>query len=474
MRASSKIGYGIGQVSDGVKQTSFSVFLFFYYNQVLGLSGSLAGLAALLALVVDAITDPMVGQWSDRLKSRWGRRHPLMLIGALPFALAMWLLFSPPAGLSDGGLFAWMLGFAIAVRLLLTLYFVPHLSLGAEMVSDYHERTSLIGYRVFFSYSGALATSIIGFMFFFPPSQAFSNGMLDATSYPAFGLFAGVLGTVAMLWTVVATRKVIPHLTKPKPDVDARHPLLGFVTVFSTLKQRSFRILFSTTLMFMVLAGVTQTLLIYVATYLFGFEPEHLAFLASSAIIGIAAASPVAQWFSHRFDKKNTLAICVFIGSCIAFLPPILYLTGEFRPLPLNTRLMIVFIANGLSQAFFIAYVIMVDSMLTDTIDEHELKSDRREEGLFFAARSLATKASYGIGSFVAGIALDVIRFPRAADPQDVSSEALQSLAILAGPFSMMLFLATIAISSRYPLNAARHRLIQQTILERNTRAGPA
>ena len=95
MNLLTKLSYGIGQLSDGVKQAAFGTFLFFYYNQVLGLSGSLAGAAALLALLVDAITDPMVGQLSDRFRSRWGRRHPFMLAGALPFGLAMVALFSP-------------------------------------------------------------------------------------------------------------------------------------------------------------------------------------------------------------------------------------------------------------------------------------------------------------------------------------------------------------------------------------------
>ena len=141
-----KLSYGVGQLSDGIKQSSFTTFLFFYYNQVLGLSGSLAGSAALLALLVDAITDPMVGQYSDRFDSRWGRRHPFMLAGAIPFGVAMVLLFSPPTGLGETGLFCWMLGGAIFVRLMLTLFFVPHLSLGAELVTDYYGRTSLIGY----------------------------------------------------------------------------------------------------------------------------------------------------------------------------------------------------------------------------------------------------------------------------------------------------------------------------------------
>ena len=160
---SMRLSYGVGQLSDGVKQSAFSTFLFFYYNQVLGLSGTLAGSAALLALMVDALTDPMVGQLSDRFHSRWGRRHPFMLAGAVPFGIAIFFLFSPPGDLGQMGLFAWMLGGAITVRLMLTLFFVPHLSLGAELATDYYGRTSLIGYRVFFTYAGILVTSVVGF-----------------------------------------------------------------------------------------------------------------------------------------------------------------------------------------------------------------------------------------------------------------------------------------------------------------------
>ena len=188
-----KLSYGVGQLSDGVKQSAFSTFLFFYYNQVLGLSGSLAGMAALLALMVDAITDPMVGQISDRHRSKWGRRHPFMLAGAIPFGIAIVALFSPPDGLGQLGLFAWMLGGAISVRLMLTLFFVPHLSLGAELARDYHGRTSLIGYRVFFTYAGILLISVIGFAVFFPPTGEYSNGILSVAGHSLYTTHRDVL-----------------------------------------------------------------------------------------------------------------------------------------------------------------------------------------------------------------------------------------------------------------------------------------
>ena len=187
MNLLTKLSYGIGQLSDGVKQAAFGTFLFFYYNQVLGLSGSLAGAAALLALLVDAITDPMVGQLSDRFRSRWGRRHQFMLAGALPFGLAMVAIFSPPEGLDQSQLFAWMLIGAITVRLMLTLFFVPHLSLGAELVRDYHGRTSLIGYRVFLLMPESCSRALSALLCSSRPQRPLLMACLTETVTPTLG-----------------------------------------------------------------------------------------------------------------------------------------------------------------------------------------------------------------------------------------------------------------------------------------------
>lgn len=460
MKTSLKVGYGVGQLADGVKQGAFVTFLFFYYNQVLGLSGSLAGTASLLALMIDAVTDPMVGQISDNWRSRWGRRHPFMIAGSIPFGIAVVLLFNPPDGLGQFGLFCWLLGGAAAVRLMLTLFFVPHLSLGAEIVRDYHERTSLIGYRVFFSYFGSLVVSVVGFAVFFPATENFSNGMLNPDNYSGFGLFVGILGSVAMLWCIAATFKLIPSLKAPADKRSERHPILAVFDVFTSLREQAFRVLFFSTLMFNVLAGVSLTLLVYVATYVFGFDSKQLALLATSPLVGIMLASTIAQVTSRKFDKRLASGLCSLLGAALSSTPMLLYLAGSFDGVEVDTRLWVVYLFNGAAQGFFIAFVILLDSMLSDTADEHELHTGRREEGLFFAARSFATKASYGLGSFVAGIALDLIAFPRGAAPEDVAVESVNRLAIVAGPLLTVLFVFVLIILRRYPLTAERYQEI--------------
>ncbi len=457
MQVSTKVGYGIGQVSDGVKQSVFSLFLFFYYNQLLGLSASLAGLAALLALLVDAVTDPMIGQYSDKLKSRWGRRHPFMFAGALFFGVTLIALFTPSSELTQVGLFGWMLCWSILARVALTFFYVPHLSLGSEIVTGYHERTNLISYRVFFSYLGGLVTSLVGFVVFFAPTEEFANGMLNPEAYPKFAVFACLLAMLTMLYSVYSTRSTISSLREPLVDENARHPLLGFVTIFKTLKQKSFRMLFLTILAYMALTGVGLTLLVYVATYLFGFSSEQLAMLVFAQFIGLLFAPLAASKLTARFDKRRALSICVVVGVLITFLPVNLYLLGYIQELSVEQRFLVVFLLNGLSQVFLMAYVIVFDSMLSDTIDEHELETGLREEGLYFATRSFAFKASYGLGAFIAGIGLDVIKFPKGMDPTEVPVETLMDLATFSGPFLMVCFLLTIFIAKRYDIDEARH-----------------
>ena len=154
-------------------------------------------------------------------------------------------------------------------------------------------------------------------------------------------------------------------------------------------------------------------------------------------------------------------------GGLIAFSPQVLYFGGLLGQMSDGFKFGLIFTLNGVSQIFFIAYMILLDSMLSDSIDEHQLNSGKREEGLFFAARSFATKASYGLGSFLAGIGLDIIRFPQSANPDTVPPESVLHLAILSGPVMFLLFVATVLISNRYPMTEARHREILSGIESR-------
>ena len=108
---SSKVGFGVGQLAEGITLSVFNTFVLFYFNQILGVSGTLTGIALGIALFFDAVTDPLAGSISDRLQTRWGRRHPLMAGAAIPMGLSIVALFNPPAGMSEYFYFVWLVIF---------------------------------------------------------------------------------------------------------------------------------------------------------------------------------------------------------------------------------------------------------------------------------------------------------------------------------------------------------------------------
>src|SRR5690606_10981497 len=193
LSARTRFWYGLGQAAEGIKNHSFTFFLLFYYTQVLGLSGTLASLALAIALVFDAVTDPLAGALSDRTASRWGRRHPWMYASALPLAAAFYAAFAPPANLSEGALFAWLLASTIAARGAMTLYHVPHMALGAELSVDYHDRTRIVMARSIFGSLGGYLAGALGLLYFMRPSEAYPNGQLDPAAYPAYAALFAVL-----------------------------------------------------------------------------------------------------------------------------------------------------------------------------------------------------------------------------------------------------------------------------------------
>jgi Na+/melibiose symporter-like transporter len=151
-----KFSFGFGQIGEAAFSAITLTFMSLYYNQGLGLNIDLVGWALGLAILSAAISAPIVGAFSDRFRSKWGRRHPFLLISSIPLALSLYFLFSPPQFLRvvETGfdlppqipLFLWMVTWNIMARFFLALYLVPSTALAAEFSGDYNERASIFSY----------------------------------------------------------------------------------------------------------------------------------------------------------------------------------------------------------------------------------------------------------------------------------------------------------------------------------------
>ena len=167
-----KFFYGLGFISVGIKDILYAIFVFFYFSQILGLDQAYTGLATLIAILFDAVSDPIIGTISDNYNSKkWGRRHPLMFMSAIPLGISTYLLFTPISGLNQLQLFLWMTIFSILIRFFLTLFLVPGMSLGAELSSDYNERTVITSYRIMFTTLISPFVSLFGLIYFFIPKE---------------------------------------------------------------------------------------------------------------------------------------------------------------------------------------------------------------------------------------------------------------------------------------------------------------
>ena len=217
-----KLFWGIGQIGEGVKNSAFNSFLLFYYNQILGVSATLTSIALAIAIVFDAISDPVAGSVSDRFQSRWGRRHPFMFASAAPLGITLFLLFFPPDGMSELFYFGWVLVFAVSVRTFLTLYHIPHLALGAEMATDYNDRNSLFSFGLLFGAAAGYGFYFAMLTLVFPPQEGLANGMYYADGYSKMAASAAVIAFTAIMLCVWGTRSEIPNLSTGTP---AKQPL---------------------------------------------------------------------------------------------------------------------------------------------------------------------------------------------------------------------------------------------------------
>ena len=216
--------YSAGDVAEAVTSVALGQFLLFYLTAVVGLSGSLAGTALALTLVVDAFVDPLVGYISDNTRSRWGRRHPYMIAAAIPMALSLGLLFSIPKIESASGLFAYVFSVLLLLRFSYSVFVLPYIALGAELARDYTDRSVLQVYRNFFNICGNLLTVVLGLGIF----MSGSNGLLTRSAYIPFGwTCAAVMLATALLsvFGTVAVRDRMYEILPPERSAFAR--LLG-------------------------------------------------------------------------------------------------------------------------------------------------------------------------------------------------------------------------------------------------------
>lgn len=451
-----KVFYSLGQAAQSGGFDTAVGFVFFYYSVVLGLSGTLIGAALAVGLVFDALVDPAIGSWSDNLKSRLGRRLPLMIISIPPTVICVGLLFSPPAGLSQPLLFAWLATFSIAARCAISLFHVPYVALGAELTTDYAGRTSVVVYRSAAGVLAGLVITALGYTAFFA-----DGGLQRAESYPGFGWSAAAVLFVCMSACCVGLRRYAAALPQPERVAEPtwRRMPSEVVEIFAN---RSFRLLFISAVITYVAQGLNATLNQHSFVFVWLIKSENIQFISYAFVVGLLLGVGSAPKIQARLEKKTVVLIglSLLIANWLvmqgAWLAGIYSPVGEAALLPMQINSFVAGIGLGFVS---VAY----PSMMADAADEHEHLFGRRREGLYFAGLGFANKAAVAVGVFIAGRALDVIRFPAdlaktpgAVLPDDVKVQ----LVWVWGPIPAVIAVISMVIFASYGITRARHAAI--------------
>lgn len=449
-----KFFFGFGAIAFGIKDNGFSILLLIYYNQVVGVPAAIVGTAVLIALVMDAFFDPVVGHVSDNLRTRWGRRHPFLYLSAIPAGLFFLLLWNPPEA-SNTGMFFYILGIAFLVRVTMSCFEVPMAALGPELTSDYHERTRIFGLRFFFGWLGGATMLLFTFAVLLAPTADYPDGQLNPQGYRDYAIIASIIMSGAILLSALGTHSEIKYL----PKVERVRLTLGetFRGIFASLRNRAFLILMLGGFCANVSQGISFGLLTYFITYFWELETSALAWYVLSLLFGILGAVIGSQMLSRRVGKPKAAAIFLIGAVC---LQPIPYIGRIFGLVPDNNDPMLLptillFVAVGTGS--LVAALILKSSMLTDVIEDDAEKTGRRSEGLFFAGQFFIQKCVSGGGVFISAAILAFAAFPEQAVPGEVADTVLTNLALIYVSLIATLGLIAAYVMTRFPIKEADH-----------------
>ena len=462
---STKLYYGFGAVANGAKSNGFNYLLLFYYSQVIGLRADLVSLGILIALVFDAISDPLVGYISDNTHSKLGRRHPYMYAAGVPVALAYYFLWSPPAW-DETGLFLYFVCMAVLIRTLITFYEIPATALVAELTDDYDQRTEMMSFRFFFGWWGGLTMAVMNYLVFLPEEK---GGLEYVQGWSDYGLTASIVIFISIYVSAIGTHKHIPHLRKPPSPA----PFIFTKTkmeIKETLSNRSFFALFVSALLQAVAAGVSTSLSIYFSRHFWELTTTQIGYMNLpyffSAFIALMLAPKVSRWLGK---KKGGMTV---LGTAFAMapMPYILRVLGLFPENGTDTLFWTLVVFNTVEVTLIIMSSSLIAAMIADVVEDSEVKTGRRSEGIFFAANSFAQKAVNGLGVVVAGQILAIIQFPTQAKPGQVPEETLFDLAYIYVPTLLFFYLLALGVLSIYRINREDHSENLRKLAEVETR----
>ncbi len=441
---STKFRYGLADLGFALITSAMQFFLLFYYTDVAGINPALAGTALLVGkLTWDALNDPLFGYWSDRTRSRFGRRRIYMLIGAVPLGIAACIMFSLPKGLTGAAAFLAVLLSFWLVDTFHTMTTTPYYALTPELTRDYNERASLTSIRMIFSVLGyilgAASTTIL--------AGVFQGAGLNLQQ--AWSTTGAVFGVIAITTTLITTFSV-----KENPQLAGEPsrlpPIKAVVTPF---KNRPFIIL----MIAFILSSFSFTVLTALVPYFIQYQlnmKDQVSFVLLVMLLTIGIFLVPAKLVSDRINKGPAYALGLGIASLAV-------ISSFFFPHGSTPLIYVVAAVAGLG---FSAQWVFPWSMIPDVVEYDEKMTGERREGIYYGLWAFLTKFTGALGVAVSGWALNLFGY---VPNVEQTAHALFGIRLFFAVVPAVVILISLPFLIRYPITRRTHAELVRELAER-------
>jgi GPH family glycoside/pentoside/hexuronide:cation symporter len=472
LKTSEKVCYGLGDVAFGLAVSSVGFWLLIYLTDVAGLGAFLAGISIMIGRAWDAITDPVMGWITDHTKSRWGKRRPYLLFGAIPYALSFFSLWVIPGFESQMHTFLYITIALIVFNTALTVVFVPYTSLTAAITNDYNERTSLTGFRMFCSQSAfLLGAAIPSFLAIWVIStkgaEILTNlgiqeffGSWAQTPRQGYFIMAAIFAVIMVgaIWTTFLGCHEKDSCEDETARNDSKSPFSYIITIFQQMiTNQPFRL----SVMIMLLTSCAATLIAVNLPYFIQYSlemTEHRTRIISLLFIVAVATVPFWVKITKRYGKAESYRVAMVVYSIVLCCLPFVKMGGP----------VLAYIAS-IAAGFCHAAALMIPwAIIPDVVEYDELKVGMRREGLFYGGTTFSYKLATAFAVFLSGSLLAWIGY---VPNEDQSRYVINGINMLVGPVPASILLLGSYLSLRYPLTSAKHKEILLELAKKKAEA---
>ena len=436
-----KIIYGAGDLGFSLTSTIVGAYFLFFLTDVVQIKPAVAGIAILIGKTWDYINDPLIGHLSDRTRSRWGRRRPFLLFGAIPFALAFIMMWYTPPFTSNTALTVYYAAAYVVFDAAATFVYMPYFALTPELTEDYDERTALTSYRMFFSIFGSLLAFTIPLMIVgtFTPE--------NAERVLTMAIVFGVISALPLWLVFFNTEERQSFATQEKPKMV---PALK-----AALKNRPFILGAIIYLLTWICMDIIQSILLFFIKYVLKLEDQSELIMALIFVTAIFSL-PLWEYASRKLGKRYAYAIGVAFWAIVQ-----LALISVGSSVSLSVVVILCVMAGiGVGAAHVLPW-----SILPDAIEWDEYNTGERHEGVFYSLITLMQKIASSVAIPLTAVMLSVTNYvPNAAQQ---SSSAVLGIRMLMGPIPAVLLTIAIIFAVKYPLDREQYATIVKELEER-------